>query len=426
MTIRMLQAWNGLHQQKIVTTLSGSDEAALVAAGIATYDLDGPADNLRMAQLATDAGGNTLWVIGGDGQPINNVGAFQLKKWRLALGKALAGTSNARIAFVGDSTTAGLAGGSTVFMQSIPCIAGKILNKSLLQTNLGSVFGDLTRNNPANGFPTFDPRVGGFSSWLQTGYGTAGGYAFGNSTNTNSLTFTPSDAFDTIDVYSIDNTGGYGQWTINVDGGATLTTVDNAQAVRAIRKTTVSCAPGTHTINIQRNGVGGQVFIIGIATRNSTVKTIDIYNLGSGGSTSADWISTNGINNLSALQVYAPDLSVIDIGINDRRLGLYTTAFQTNLQTVVTAAKVTGDVILCVPVPSSLDYSAYTTADNIAAYNAAIYRVAAASGCPVINKESIFTSYVSGNANGYYNDTLHPSSAGYAILGQQMSQLLMV
>ena len=57
MTIRMLQAWNGLHQQKIVTTLSGSDEASLVAAGIATYDLDGPAENLRMAQLATDASG---------------------------------------------------------------------------------------------------------------------------------------------------------------------------------------------------------------------------------------------------------------------------------------------------------------------------------------------------------------------------------
>jgi peptidoglycan/xylan/chitin deacetylase (PgdA/CDA1 family) len=60
MTIRMLQAWNGLHQQKIVTTLSGSDEAALVAAGIATYDLDGPAENVRMAQLATDAAGNVV------------------------------------------------------------------------------------------------------------------------------------------------------------------------------------------------------------------------------------------------------------------------------------------------------------------------------------------------------------------------------
>lgn len=64
MTIRMLQAWNGLHQQKIVTTLSGSDEAALVAAGIATYDLDGPAENLRLAQLATDAG-VTVGLSGG-------------------------------------------------------------------------------------------------------------------------------------------------------------------------------------------------------------------------------------------------------------------------------------------------------------------------------------------------------------------------
>jgi len=67
MTIRMLQAWNGLHQQKIVTTLSGSDEAALVAAGIATYDLDGPAENLRMAQLATDAGNNQLIPLPGGG-----------------------------------------------------------------------------------------------------------------------------------------------------------------------------------------------------------------------------------------------------------------------------------------------------------------------------------------------------------------------
>jgi len=69
MTIRMLQAWNGLHQQKIVTTLSGSDEAALVAAGIATYDLDGPAENLRMAQLAT----NSDRVVDGFGACVNVV-----------------------------------------------------------------------------------------------------------------------------------------------------------------------------------------------------------------------------------------------------------------------------------------------------------------------------------------------------------------
>jgi len=86
MTIRMLQAWNGLHQQKIVTTLSGSDEAALVAAGIATYDLDGPAENLRMAQLATDSSGNVTGLVGPDGKPINL--DFDIRQWCSADGVA--------------------------------------------------------------------------------------------------------------------------------------------------------------------------------------------------------------------------------------------------------------------------------------------------------------------------------------------------
>lgn len=57
MTIRMLKAWNGLPEQ-LVTTLSASEEARLVGLGLASFDLDGAAENVRMAQLATDAAGN--------------------------------------------------------------------------------------------------------------------------------------------------------------------------------------------------------------------------------------------------------------------------------------------------------------------------------------------------------------------------------
>lgn len=55
MTIRILQAWNGYPQQAVVS-MSSSEENRLVGLGIASFDLDGPAENLRMAQLATDAG----------------------------------------------------------------------------------------------------------------------------------------------------------------------------------------------------------------------------------------------------------------------------------------------------------------------------------------------------------------------------------
>ncbi len=62
MTIRILQAWNGYPQQAVVS-MSSSEENRLVGLGIASFDLDGPAENVRMAQLATDAGGSLQGVI---------------------------------------------------------------------------------------------------------------------------------------------------------------------------------------------------------------------------------------------------------------------------------------------------------------------------------------------------------------------------
>lgn len=56
MTIRMLQAWNGLPQQT-VTTLTSAEEARLVGLGLASYDLDGAADNPRVAISTQEAGG---------------------------------------------------------------------------------------------------------------------------------------------------------------------------------------------------------------------------------------------------------------------------------------------------------------------------------------------------------------------------------
>ncbi len=61
MTIRILQAWNGYPQQAVVS-MSSIEENRLVGLGIASFDLDGPAENVRMAQLATDAAGNVAHI----------------------------------------------------------------------------------------------------------------------------------------------------------------------------------------------------------------------------------------------------------------------------------------------------------------------------------------------------------------------------
>jgi len=70
MTIRMLKAWNGLPEQ-LVTTLSGGEESRLVGLGLASFDLDGPAENVRMAQLATD--GSVNYLVDAQGKPIRQV-----------------------------------------------------------------------------------------------------------------------------------------------------------------------------------------------------------------------------------------------------------------------------------------------------------------------------------------------------------------
>ena len=65
MTIRFYSAWNGYGPDQIVSGLS--NEAALVASGIASYDLDGELDGvISPALLSTDANGNTV-LLGPDG-----------------------------------------------------------------------------------------------------------------------------------------------------------------------------------------------------------------------------------------------------------------------------------------------------------------------------------------------------------------------
>ena len=55
MTIRILQAWNGYPQQAVVS-MSSSEENRLVGLGIASFDLDGPAENVRMANVPASIG----------------------------------------------------------------------------------------------------------------------------------------------------------------------------------------------------------------------------------------------------------------------------------------------------------------------------------------------------------------------------------
>lgn len=66
MTVRFLQSWNGYQPDAVVSGLT--NEATLIAAGIATSDTDGGNDGRTYeAKFATDAAGNVTGLVGPDG-----------------------------------------------------------------------------------------------------------------------------------------------------------------------------------------------------------------------------------------------------------------------------------------------------------------------------------------------------------------------
>lgn len=69
MTIRFLKPWNGYQPDAVVSGLT--NESALIAGGLASYDLDGGNDGRTYeAKLATDANGNVTGLVGPDGERV--------------------------------------------------------------------------------------------------------------------------------------------------------------------------------------------------------------------------------------------------------------------------------------------------------------------------------------------------------------------
>jgi lysophospholipase L1-like esterase len=348
---------------------------------------------------------------------IYNLKPSNLKKWRKALGNVRTGTANARVLCVGDSTTRGLGGAASnanIAQKCYPAYLADILSGQVT-TGKQSFFGS---GNLV--LPTIDTRVvitGGTTTATNL---TLGGSMVQLTASGHTLTFTPTTNIDTIDVY-YSKTGTTASFTVNVDGGAALATV-NTNGTAGVYKQTVTTTLGAHAINCV--WAQGTNYILGIEAYDSTRKQVSIWNMGASGARSTDLADTSaGYAELNALLAYAPDLTILDCGINDMNNGVTVDAHRTNMQAVITAAKTSGDVIIKVPAPSSVAAIPQATQDTFAA---AMYALAEVNDLPVIDLRQRLASYEDANAMGLYYDTLHPNALGYADIAQVVAKALMV
>jgi len=385
--------------------------------GTAVHFFSNGSSWLPNAQLVTDSSGNVAGIVDPVGVitylPTSNAA---LRKWAGALAKARSGVRNARIALFGDSTTAGSGANGTVGFgagarSSCPSVKLARMLRDQGQTAYASAYfgnaGPLTSVQ----MRAWDTQIGG-AGWAFFGAASGDSWLWPQSESTvsNTTTYTPTNSVDTFVIWYGTNAGSR-VFSYQVDAGGT-TNVDGAGTVNGLASVTVAAgAVGAHTLTIAK-GSGGGNFIWGIEAYDSTVKQVQILPMGISGTRVSQAVGATAPNSgLNALQTMAPDLTVVNLCINEWKNAGNVDTFKSNLGLLIAAAKVTGDVIVVTGVPTSI--IGFPLATQKAYVDAAI-SVAVANGCIAVDTWRRFVSYETDTS--FYTDDTHPNSAGYELM----------
>src|SRR3954454_16160484 len=158
----------------------------------------------------------------------SGLGTTLLGGWRAAGGLVRAGQGDALVGIVGDSTTAGQGAGTgasytnSAKTLSVSSRLAAQLTAMGLRASADSVFGnqnvDSTTRANAN-YVAYNPAVVIAADWSIENLAVPGGNIFKNESGTGALSFTPAEAFDTIDLWFLNATGN-GQVTVDIGGAA--------------------------------------------------------------------------------------------------------------------------------------------------------------------------------------------------------------
>jgi len=146
---------------------------------------------------------------------------------------------------------------------------------------------------------------------------------------------------------------------------------------------------GNHTIVLTSTA---GMYIIGFEVIENTTSGVKVTNLGQAGRKTSD--ITGRIS--GALTAYAPDVTLIGLGTNDMLQGVSTSTFQTNMQTLITAALTTGDCILVVP---PTDGSGNNNSALMQSYSAVYYALADSNNIPIVDMNKRLINYSTGLLN---------------------------
>lgn len=375
----------------------------------------------RASQFMFFQGG---WAVSGGRAPgLFNYNRNRLSNLRGAIARVLAGTGRAKIAFPGDSTTAGNyadAGGTFNGLRSAayPAKLKLLFRAAGIPAQDDSVWG----NAAASAYSTYDPRVTIGAGWAPAGGNpTAGGFSWANSSTTNALSFVPELPTNTFDVWYLAYSG-FTNFTIG--NGTQSKTVTQAGGIPGtVQKATITIAdgvpatPANYTWSIAKTGISGSTYILGFEAYDANSPMLALWNMGWQSSKSQDWnVISTPEKPLNMLVALAPDHTHFNLLINNYALDGSTTQYDTDIRALFTAMQAVGGCSAQLGAPSASSATALATQASFASVLRAAMVAKNMAGADLVAR---WVSYVQGDAKGFYavaasvHNTVHPSALGH-------------
>lgn len=315
---------------------------------------------------------------------------------RAMLARVRGGTGRGRIVFKGDSTTAGAGGGTGADANRLANARPNRVSASL--ASLLSAAGTPALDNGVVGdngmgrgsgvpLPAYDPRVSlGAPAWGVVSDNSYAGGALLSPTSGSVLTFAPTTEVDTFEVVLYNNTAYAVAFAIDGTATSALTLAGSSggggATVSGNRVTIPGDVGGFTRVRVAAPAAGPRVLgmapaagsggvVRSVMAYRDPLPAIDILNHAANGAKVADQSASdaNLWRNNDALAFDAPDLTIVNLGLNDISEATPLAAYSAGLQAIIARARLSGDVLMVFPHPAGAQF----------AVNAALYRDAAAA-----------------------------------------------
>lgn len=372
---------------------------------------------------------------------IYNLVRSNTRKLLAGIANVMSGTADMEILFISDSIfaasgagTGGVSGYNNARDRSVPALFAKWLAAQGVNVTYESVFG---ATNTQVTYPAYNPRVQHGTNWLYGGQGFAGSSGIADpayttlgggffvsptGTATSALTYTPTTPVDRFKIgYAVASWAGVLQY--QVDGGSWTDVPQNGTAAYA--EVTINAGtPAIHTLGLRRKDETGAANFCELDAWDSTRKSVRIHNAAHAGAVAAGTLMTaispwSPLNRIAAR--YA-DVTHLNAGANDVRLGFSTTDYQTAIELIMTNRKALGSdfIMHAIPPQDPAQPGSTATEDQQAAFVACAKQAAVRKGAVCVDQRAGLGTYAIASAAGQTADYIH-----YNYIGQNALLALM-